>query len=166
MDFMTQIDKGRWNAVSPLLDELLDADEMQRAARLAQIRRNDAGLAEEVAALLAQQPAVETAGFLEGSALRLCLAEPTLGGRVVGSYTLERVLGRGGMGAVWLARHSDGRFEGKAAVKFLNLALIGRGGAERFRREGNVLARLTHPNIARLLDAGVVGDSEPYLVLE
>ena len=45
------------------------------------------------------------------------------------------------MGSVWLAHRSDGRFEGQAAVKFLNLALVGRGGAERFRREGQVLAQ-------------------------
>ena len=59
------------------------------------------------------------------------------------------------MGAVWLGRRSDGRYEGQVAVKFLNLALLGRGGAERFAREGSMLARLTHPNIARLFDAGV-----------
>jgi serine/threonine-protein kinase len=85
---------------------------------------------------------------------------------VVAGYTLERVLGQGGMGAVWLALRSDGRFEGKAAVKFLNLALLGRGGPERFRREGSVLARLAHPNIARLLDAGVTASGQPFLVLE
>ena len=69
------------------------------------------------------------------------------------------------MGSVWLAHRSDGRFEGQAAIKFLNLALVARGGAERFRREGDVLASLAHPNIARLLDAGVAG-GQPYLVLE
>ncbi len=74
------------------------------------------------------------------------------------------------MGAVWRADRSDGRYEGKVAVKFLNLALLGRGGAERFAREGNMLARLTHPNIARLLDAGrrhqYHRGGQPYLVLE
>ncbi len=70
------------------------------------------------------------------------------------------------MGSVWLAHRSDGRFEGRAAIKFLNLALIARGGAERFSREGQVLAKLSHPNIARLLDAGIASGSQPYLVLE
>ncbi|MEW5879765.1 MAG: serine/threonine-protein kinase [Pseudomonadota bacterium] len=158
---MAGIDRDRWQRVSPLLDELLDADETRRAARLAQLRREDAPLADEVAALLARQAAVETAQFLEGSALD----HATLAGRTVGAYTLERELGHGGMGSVWLARRSDGRFEGQAAVKFLNLALLARGGAERFAREGSVLARLAHPNIARLLDAGVA-DGQPYLVLE
>ena len=70
------------------------------------------------------------------------------------------------MGSVWLAHRSDGRFEGQAAVKFLNLALMGRGGAERFRREGQVLAKLVHPGIARLIDAGIVDGGQPYLMLE
>ena len=70
------------------------------------------------------------------------------------------------MGAVWLARRSDGRFEGRAAVKLLNLSLVGRAGEERFRREGTILARLSHPHIARLIDAGVSLAGQPYLVLE
>lgn len=158
---MAGIDRDRWQRVSPLLDELLDADAARRAERLAQIRGEDAPLADEVAALLAREAAVETVQFLEGSALD----GATLAGRTIGSYTLERPLGHGGMGSVWLARRSDGRFEGRAAVKFLSLALLARGGAERFAREGSVLARLAHPNIARLLDAGLTG-GQPYLVLE
>jgi serine/threonine protein kinase len=70
------------------------------------------------------------------------------------------------MGSVWLARRNDGRFEGVAAIKFLSLALAGSAGEERFRREGSALARLTHPNIARLLDAGLSQIGLPYLVLE
>src|SRR6185503_12614127 len=79
---------------------------------------------------------------------------------------LERPIGAGGMGAVWLARRSDGRFEGSAAVKLLNLSILARLGEERFRREGSALARVSHPNIARLLDAGVTAAGQPYLVLE
>ena len=70
------------------------------------------------------------------------------------------------MGTVWLASRSDGRFEGQAALKLLNAALVGRGGEERFKREGTILARLTHPHIARLIDAGVSSTGQPYLVLE
>jgi tetratricopeptide (TPR) repeat protein len=151
--------------VSPLLDELLDADEAQRAALLDQLRTNSPGLADDVAALLAQRAAIETAGFLEGAAFELP-GGGSFAGRVVGNYTLDRQLGQGGMGAVWLAHRSDGRFEGRAAVKLLNLSHLARDGAERFRHEGSVLARLTHPNIARLLDAGVAEAGQPYLILE
>jgi len=161
---MAGIDPDRWRRISPLLDELLEADAARRAARLAQLRSTDVSLADEVAALLAREAAVETAQFLAGSALDAADAI-TLAGRTIGTYTLERPIGHGGMGSVWLARRSDGRFEGKAAVKFLNLAWLARGGAERFAREGSALARLAHPNIARLLDAGVA-DGQPYLVLE
>jgi hypothetical protein len=161
---MSGIAKTRWLLLSPLLDELLDAGPDRRTERLAQIRTADRALADELASLLAQQADLDTDHFLEGNALDLA-GPTTLAGQVIGSYTLEKELGQGGMGSVWLARRSDGRFEGRAAVKFLNLGQLGRGGLERFQREGSVLARLAHPNIARLLDAGVHA-GQPYLVLE
>jgi eukaryotic-like serine/threonine-protein kinase len=70
------------------------------------------------------------------------------------------------MGSVWLAERNDGRFERQAAVKFLNMALAGRGSEQRFRREGSILGRLANPKIAALLDAGVSENGRPYLVLE
>ncbi|HEU4829625.1 MAG TPA: serine/threonine-protein kinase, partial [Gemmatimonadales bacterium] len=91
---------------------------------------------------------------------------PSLAGTRIGAYTLERRVGQGGMGSVWLARRNDGRFEGSVAVKLLNLALLDPVGSERFRREGTTLARLTHPNIARLIDAGITDAGQPFLVLE
>ena len=66
------------------------------------------------------------------------------------------------MGTVWLAERSDGRFERRATVKFLSVALVGRG-EERFKREG-ILARLVHPHIAQLIDAGVSTSGQPYPV--
>ena len=75
-------------------------------------------------------------------------------------------IGDGGMGTVWLGRRSDGRYEGQVAIKLLNAALVGRDGEERFRREGVILGRLSHPHIARLIDAGVSNTGQPYLVLE
>ena len=65
--------------------------------------------------------------------------EPGLQGQIIGSYTLDSLLGQGGMGAVWLAHRSDGRYEAHVAVKLLNPALLGPGGIERFRREGRAL---------------------------
>jgi len=161
---MPGIDKHRWGVLSPLLDELLEADEGVRKLRLAHIRDTDSDLADDLSSLLHRQAAIEREGFLEG--LATLLPEPTLAGRIVGSYTLERLLGRGGMGAVWLAHRSDGRYAARAAVKLLNLSLLGRAGADRFKREGSALARLAHPNIARLNDAGVTSEGQPYLVIE
>src|SRR4030095_11388955 len=93
-------------------------------------------------------------------------APTSLVGQTLGVYTLEAPLGQGGMGSVWRARRNDGRFESTVAIKLLNAALIGHAGEQRFRREGNILARLAHPNIARLIDAGVAAGGQPYLVLE
>ncbi len=86
-------------------------------------------------------------------------------GQVVGAWQLERKIGEGGMGAVWLAARRDGNFEGHAAIKFLRTGLGSTDLAERFLRERRLLARLTHPGIARLLDAGA-HQGEPYLVME
>ncbi|MEP6609536.1 MAG: protein kinase, partial [Burkholderiaceae bacterium] len=138
-----------------------------RVEYLSRLRVDDGDLADELERLLCHQAAAEDAGFLAGNALGdSSLAGTSIAETVVGSYSLERPLGAGGMGTVWLARRSDGRFEGKVAVKLLNLALLARGGPQRFEREGSVLARLAHPNIARLLDAGITPDGQPYLVIE
>ena len=158
------MDREAWARISPRLDELLELPPPERVARLADIAHDDAALAADLSLLLAQQTHADRLAFLEGSALDAA-ARATLAGQTIGAYTLEQPLGEGGMGAVWLGRRSDGRYQGRVAVKFLNLALLGRGGAERFAREGSMLARLTHPNIARLFDAGVAG-GQPYLVLE
>src|SRR5262245_50378400 len=128
---MDRFTKPAWEAVSPLLDELLALGPDRCPARLAEIRLKDAGLADELASLLSEQSAVRREAFLEGGALDGQDAL-TLEGQTIGQYTLERPLAQGGMGAVWLARRSDGRFEGKVAVKFPNLSLLGGSGARRF----------------------------------
>jgi serine/threonine protein kinase len=162
---MRYIDKSRWPLISPLLDEYLELDAATRASRLQALRARDSELALDLETLLERQQVLEQADFLAGPALGL--ASPPSAGQSVGAYTLEREIGQGGMGTVWLARRTDGRFEGQVAIKFLNAGLVGQGGAARFAREGQILARLAHPNIARLLDAGVLAENGgPYLVLE
>jgi tetratricopeptide (TPR) repeat protein/RIO-like serine/threonine protein kinase len=161
---MPEITGAGWEAVSALLDELLDLDEVQRSIRLAELRLQNPALADHVADLLKHHSAVHSEGFLEANAIDpLGLTE--LAGRSFGGYTLDRPLGQGGMGSVWLAKRSDGRYEGQAAVKLLNLGALGRGGAERLRHEANALAKLSHRNITHLIDAGVSAQ-QPYLVLE
>jgi serine/threonine-protein kinase len=90
----------------------------------------------------------------------------SLAGLQVGAYTLIAPLGGGGTGSVWLARRSDGRFEAKVAIKLLNAALVGQPAERRFMREGSLLAKLIHPHIARLIDAGIAPGGQPYLALE
>ena len=158
------MDASRWALMTPVLDELLYVDEAGCSARLEQIRARDPDLADDIGHFLAQRTGIQRDGFLGGHALDLVVDATS--GETVGSYTLERELGQGGMGTVWLARRSDGRYEGQVAIKFLDAPRFERGGIERFRREGSVLARLAHPNIARLIDAGVTDRGQPYLVLE
>jgi serine/threonine protein kinase len=158
------MEKNRWQRLSPLLDELLDLDEEARTTRLHSIDDEDAALAANLRELLKDYEALDRDRFLETS-----LERPLpvgLAGQVIDRYTLDRQIGEGGMGAVWLAHRSDGRFEGQVAIKFLSMPSMGSAGLQRFEREGHVLARLKHSNIAHLLDAGVTSAGQPYLVLE
>ena len=159
---MKPVSADQLAALDALLRQALELEEPEREAWLARLRRDQPARASELEALLAERPRLDAAGFLS----REDASHAGLEGRQLGAYTLERPLGRGGMGTVWLARRSDGRYEGHAAVKLPNLALLDPVGSERFRREGTLLARLSHPNIARLLDAGVADGGQPFLVLE
>src|SRR5580658_3908944 len=86
--------------------------------------------------------------------------------RRFGVWQTERLLARGGMGEVWLARRADGQHEQKTALKILSPYLAAPDSVHRFRRERELLARLEHPNVARLLDGGMSSQGEPYLVME
>ncbi|MFG6433173.1 protein kinase domain-containing protein [Roseateles sp. LYH14W] len=173
---MDAIDRQRWLALSPLLDELLDLAPPARGERLAQLEAQDPDTAAQLKQLLSRADGLEEQGFLSEPVVAQwheALADmpddeppPDLAGQALGPYVLQRSLGQGGMGTVWLARRADGRFEGQVAVKFLTTGLLGRGDAGRFAREGEILARLSHPHIARLLDAGLHDGKQPYLVLE
>lgn len=152
-----------WHAISHLLDEVLDLALAARPAWLASLRSRDPHAAAAVAEWLDELAAMEAGQFLSERP-----AEPaaTLAGFEVGAYRLVEPLGQGGMGTVWLAERKDGQFDQRVAVKLLNAALMDRAGTDRFAREAGILARLTHPSISRLLDAGVSSIGAPYLVLE
>jgi eukaryotic-like serine/threonine-protein kinase len=161
-------DKDRWHAIGPYLDRAIDMNDDQRRDWFATLRTDEPALVADLELLLESLDAAHAEGFLEDSAMTAHAPLP-LADHVVGAYRLIEPIGHGGMGSVWLAERCDGRFEGRAAVKLLNPALIGPGparGEERFVREGSMLARLTHANIARLIDAGVAANGQPYLVLE
>jgi serine/threonine-protein kinase len=154
-------------ALKRLLDDALELSQTERGPWLTALRSRHPAHAAELERLLEAEASIEQHRFLaDGPGSDDGQPVGGLVGQRLGAWTLERPLGQGGMGTVWLARRSDGRFEGTAAVKLLNLALLDAVGSARFRREGSLLARLDHPNIARLLDAGVTEYGQPYLVIE
>ena len=118
-------------------------------------------------------PALEP-GALANGPLWLALAadmapepEPPLApGARVGPWRLERELGRGGMGVVYLAARADGEFEQRAALKLLHPGAESEQLLRGFERERQILASLAHPNIARLLDGGRTADGRPYFAME
>jgi hypothetical protein len=118
----------RWSVLSPHLDRALEMEPAERSAWLASLRGGDPKLAAEIEGLLADHGMLDRQGFLERGVPAGPAAAPSLAGLVVGSYTLRTPLGQGGMGSVWLADRSDGRFTGRAAVKLLNASLIGHEG--------------------------------------
>jgi len=162
---MSRISPERWKEVSPYLDEVLTLSGQERLDWLARFRGNKPELAPMVEALLEEHGAIAEDNFLENSP-KLPRVQPASAGETIGPYRLLAPIGYGGMGTVWLAERSDGRFERKVAIKFPHIALAGRNGEERFRREGSILGRLFHPHIAELVDAGVSANGQPYLVLE
>lgn len=165
-----------WPEFSRLLDLALDQPEAARRAWLDALppahhelrpclqavlagRDDDALLAADALAILTPE-AAEGAGEPDEDA-----PTPRAGERV-GPYTLERELGRGGMGVVWLAERSDGAYERQVALKLPHAHLASAAALRRFRRERDILATLGHPNIAQFLDAGVTAEGRPYLALE
>src|SRR5207342_750480 len=156
------VDAERWQRLSPLLDALFEMDETARQGRLASLRLEDPALAADLASLLTL--ADEHDDFLSQP-----LVAPLPGmraGLMVGPYCLERMLGEGGMGQVWLASRADGLYQRRVALKLLRPGVADPKLRLRFTRERQILARLEHPHIARLLDAGISADSQPYLALE
>jgi tRNA A-37 threonylcarbamoyl transferase component Bud32 len=153
-----------WQALSPYLDQLLDLPDEDRAAFIENIAASTPELATQLRDSLAAYERANATQFLRGEALDV--AGAAVIGQHVGPYTLDRVIGQGGMGTVWLAHRSDGQFEGRVAVKLLSPALVGRPSEIRFLREGRMLAGLRHRNIANLLDAGRSPYGQHFLVLE
>ncbi|HEV7507330.1 MAG TPA: serine/threonine-protein kinase [Thermoanaerobaculia bacterium] len=163
---------SRWEE---LFDELTELPPPVQAQRLAALEGEDPELAARLARLLAADG--ETAGFLARPAAELLgaaddtgaegKAEPGLpAGTRIGSWLLLGLLGRGGMGEVYLAERDEGTFTQRAALKLVKRGMDSQAIVRRFVRERQILSRLDHPGIARLLDGGSTGDGQPFFVLE
>lgn len=162
-------DVGGWREANAVLRQLLELPANEREPHLAATSL-DEGQRLRVRFLLAQLDATSP---LDGDVLVLAAAasprsepEPTLEGHCIGRYRLQALLGRGGMSSVYRAVRSDDAYDAPVAFKLLSPALLGSDWSQRFQHETTLLARLRHPGIATLLDAGVADDGSPWLVTE
>jgi eukaryotic-like serine/threonine-protein kinase len=146
-----------WGRLQDLFEELCALDEHRRRVVLDQRCNGDERL-RSAAERMVRAFDDERAANSE--------ANTATSGRRLGAWQTTRLLARGGMGEVWLARRADGQHEQQTALKILSPYLAAPDSILRFRRERELLARLEHPNIARLLDGGMSSQGEPYLVME
>ena len=161
----------RWPTFSRLLDEAQALPPEQRARWLADLDPDVSDLRAALAQVVAGWASAAAAPeFLSGPSLTAPPAEGDVAGlhpgMQVGPYELLRVLGRGGMGEVWLARRVDGAYQREVALKLPHAHLLAGAVRERFLRERDILASLAHPHIARFYDAGLSASGQPYLALE
>ena len=156
----------RWRRLKEILaDALEQSSPEERTALLRRACTNDATLLREAQQLLEHDDTIFEE-FAEFAATRLTENEGDRIGERLGAYVIVQELGRGGMGAVYLAKRADGQFHKRAAIKVLKRGTDTEEVLRRFRIERQILAELEHPNITRLLDAGTTADGLPYFVME
>jgi eukaryotic-like serine/threonine-protein kinase len=162
------ISAERWQRIQQLYECALPLEAEARAKLLLAECANDATLREQVLALLIATD--DDGGELEHRVDRTLAsnADPNeaMPGRIIGRYRVIRTLGRGGMGIVYLAERADQHYHQHVALKVMSRGLFHGEPAGRFRAERQILARLTHPHIARLLDGGQTENGTPFLVME
>lgn len=159
----------RWARLQEVFEEALELDPGERAAFLDAACAGDPALRRDLEALLRSASRLGEADLIRGAvedALLEMEEVPDRAGIRLGAYRLIRVLGRGGMGNVWLAERADAAYEARVAIKLVRGGFAHPDLARRFRTERQILADLRHPNIARLLDGGTAPDGTPYLVME
>lgn len=160
------MDAERWHRLQQLFAQAYEGTDDARALLLESLSRDDATLADELRSLLAAGAA---RGPMDAMADRLAPVSRLLDDAVpsrIGPYRIIRELGRGGMGVVYLAERADGQYEQRVAIKLIANTQVDDPLHKRFLAERQILAGLVHPNIARLLDGGLLADGRPYLVLE
>lgn len=161
-------DQEEWLKISEILAEVMDLPEEDRTERIINLCGEDSHIRREVESLLeagrVSKPIAENNRFRLFEALN---SEPKeLTEKIFGNYKVIREIGRGGMGAVFLAERIDGEFNQRVALKIIGQTIVDAELVRRFKRERQILASLNHPNIARLLDGGVSVEGEPFLVME
>jgi tetratricopeptide (TPR) repeat protein len=159
----------RWKRIEDLFNEAAEMDTASRSAFLDRECNGDQELRSEVVALLSSDEQMNT-GFVQKSVedgiVEYGETNKPAATRRAGPYILTKELGRGGMGTVYLGERADGEYHGDVAVKIIRPGMDTDFFLMRFKRERQALARLRHPNIARLIDSGTSEDGLPYIVME
>src|ERR1043166_7196800 len=175
---ITQLDPGkitarRWERLKTVFADAMEREtSRERTAFIRDSCADDTTLRVEAESMLAEaegllDPATDPfEQCADNAAATLRRDEPSQIGKRMGSYKVLREIGRGGMGSVYLAERADGQFEKQVAIKVLRRGTDTEEVLRRFSAERHILARLDHPNIARLLDAGTNDDGLPYFVME
>jgi eukaryotic-like serine/threonine-protein kinase len=156
----------RWLAVKELFDRAVERPAGERAAVLSEVQGRDPELADEVERLL--EANLAAGNFLERPAVEEIFLPPEKAPAParIGPYEIERELGHGGMGTVYLATRSGDGFRQTVALKLVRRGMDSDFILERFRSERQILAGLDHSGIARLLDGGATAEGLPYFVME
>src|SRR6266540_1748002 len=158
----------RWQLIEELFRTVADRPPAEREDYLPRACGDDGELRREVLELLAHDIADS---FLDNPIKKTARAvaaappdEPA--GQRIGPYRLTRLIGHGGMGAVYEAVRADDEFQQRVAIKLIKRGMESDFARERFLRERQILASLDHPHIARLLDGGTTAEGQPYFVME
>ncbi|MCA9735511.1 MAG: serine/threonine protein kinase [Deferribacteres bacterium] len=160
------MNQERWNRVQQLFEAALEKNESERDTFLEEVCKDDESLIAEVRSLL--QADAESHSLLQGHALDVVdlPIEENFIGKKVGHYEITKQIAVGGMGAVYLAERADGQFTQTVALKLIKRGMDSNAILKRFHYERQILARLQHANIARLLDGGLTDDGTPYFTME
>jgi serine/threonine-protein kinase len=160
----------RWARIKELFEAAVDLDPNERTTLLDKECDGDEALRGEIESLLKSDE--QTGGFIEQPAFAIPRdlfpdnGEEPFVGRQFGAYQIIREIGRGGLGAVYLAARADDEYRKQVAIKLIRRGLDTDDIIRRFRNERQILAQLDHPNIARLIDGGTTDDGLPYFVME
>lgn len=159
-----------WRILDEIFDEILDAPPEQKAEILKRRCGADADLRQKVEKMLASvetdEDFLETPMFEDAFRVFETETSDALIGQKLGNYTILEHLGQGGMGAVYLGERDDKEFRQRVAIKIVAPIFTDKANSENFRRERQILAKLNHPAIARLLDGGTMENGAPFLVME
>lgn len=158
---------GNWEKLEALFHELTQLTEPEKISRLAAISKENIDLFEQLTALLEADRTSHPLFMADtGGIFSLLANDQELLGSRIGAFELREVVGQGAMGTVFKGNRADGQFDQVVAIKLMKPLLINPTFRNFFERERQILAKLNHPNIARLYDGGFTEDGRPFFTME